>query len=343
MNETRDPDISRLYRDASAEVPPAALGRALSAAATAAAPADAPVAVSRAQRKWGAPLALAASVVLGLGIVLRVAVERPDMRPAAEEPAVASVPQMPATGKLEQQKAKAAADNAADSGSQTGGTSDPAKQRLPRDIREKAAETAAAPAAVEREEIAAMKRSAAPAVQPTRPEMAEPPVTPGKASGSADVAPARPAAAMAAPPEAFPAPAAAVPAPAATPAPAPLPPPSAKAAPMAAASAPEPARAARDVGAAVQGAAPSPPAAPAMAERRAAGVSADAARLRAEPGAVDLAQRLIAEEKTLLPADWIKRIIDMRRAGRAEEAEASLRRFAERYPGYTVPDAARGP
>ena len=110
---------------------------------------------------------------------------------------------------------------------------------------------------------------------------------------------------------------------------------------MASASAPEPARVARDVGAAVQGAAPA--AAPAMAERRGAGVSADSARLRAEPGAADLAQRMIAEEKTLVPADWIKRIIDMRRAGRAEEAEASLRRFVERYPGYTVPDAARGP
>ena len=110
---------------------------------------------------------------------------------------------------------------------------------------------------------------------------------------------------------------------------------------MASASAPEPARVARDVGAAVQGAAP--PAAPAMAERRAAGASADSARLRAEPGAVDLAQRMIAEEKTLVPADWIKRIIDMRRAGRADDAEASLRRFVERYPGYTVPDAARGP
>jgi hypothetical protein len=52
---------------------------------------------------------------------------------------------------------------------------------------------------------------------------------------------------------------------------------------------------------------------------------------------------MIAEERALLPADWIKRIIDLRRAGRAEEAEASLRRFVERYPGYTVPDAARGP
>jgi hypothetical protein len=186
---------------------------------------------------------------------------------------------------------------------------------------------AAAPAAVVREEIAAMKKSRAPAAQPTRPEMAEPPVTQGKVNGSADDAPARAAAAMAAPPAAFPAPPAVAPAPAA------------KAAPMASASAPEPARAAREVGAAVQSVAP----APAMAERRAAGASADAARSRAEPGAVDLAQRMIAEEKTLVPADWIKRIIDLRRAGRAEEAEASLRRFVECHPGYTVPDATRGP
>ena len=334
MNETRDPDISRLYRDASAEMPPAALGRSLSAAAAAAAQADAPVAVSRVRRKWGAPLALAASVVLGLGIVLRVAVERPDMRPAAEEPAVAGAPHMPVAPTLEQQKAKAASGNSADIGSQAAGTSEAAKQGLPRDTREKAAEVPAAPAAAERDEIAAMKKSRAPAAQPTRSEMAEPSATAGKASGSADVAPARPAAAMVAPPAAFPAPAAA----ASAPAPSPLP--AAKAAPMASAGAPEPARVARDVGAAVQGAAP---AAPAMAERRAAGASADAARSLAEPGVVDLAQRMIAEERALLPADWIKRIIDLRRAGRAEEAEASLRRFVERYPGYTVPDAARGP
>ena len=112
---------------------------------------------------------------------------------------------------------------------------------------------------------------------------------------------------------------------------------------MAAASAPEPARAARDMGAAVQGAAPAPLAAPAPVERRAAGAIADAARLRVEPGVGEAAQRIIAEEKTLQPADWIKRIIDMRRAGRAEEADASLRRFVERYPDYAVPDAARTP
>ena len=108
---------------------------------------------------------------------------------------------------------------------------------------------------------------------------------------------------------------------------------------MAAASAPEPARAARDMGAAVQGAAP----APAPVERRAAGATADAARLRVEPGVSEAAQRIIAEEKTLQPADWIRRIIDMRRAGRAEEADASLKRFVERHPGYSVPEAALPP
>lgn len=322
MSETRDPDISRLYREASAEVPPPALGRALSVAAAAAVRVEAPVEVPRARRKWGAPLALAASVVLGLGIVLRVAVERPDMRPAGQEPAVASAPQMPVTRLPEQSDAKAASGNSTDSVPQAGGTPEPAMQRVLRDSRAKAAEVAAATAPpVEREGIAAMKKSTAPATQPARPEMAGPPVTQGKASVSADVAPA-----------AAPAPALAV-----------APPPAAKAAPMAPADAPEPARAARDLGAAVQEAASAPAAAPAKAERRAAGVSADAARLRIEPGAGEAAQRIIAEEKTLLPADWIKRIIDMRRAGRTEDADASLRRFVERYPGHAVPDAARGP
>ena len=329
MNETRDPDLSRLYREASAEVPPLALGRALSAAAAAAAQLEAPVEMPRARRKWGAPLALAASVVLGLGIVLRVAVERPDMRPAAEEPAVASAPQPPARQKVEQQEAKAASENAADSGSQARDRSDAALQTLPRDAREKAAEVAAAPAVAEREQIAATKKSNTVAAKPAGPDMAEPPVAQGRASGLAEAAPAPPAAAMASP---------AAPGPAlAAPAPAPLP--AAKAAPMAAASAPEPARAARDMGAAVQGAAP----APAPVERRAAGATADAARLRVEPGVSEAAQRIIAEEKTLQPADWIRRIIDMRRAGRAEEADASLKRFVERHPGYSVPEAALPP
>ena len=54
-------------------------------------------------------------------------------------------------------------------------------------------------------------------------------------------------------------------------------------------------------------------------------------------------QKTIAEELALTPADWIRRIVELRRSGRHAEADASLRRFVERYPTFRVPDEARAP
>ena len=91
----------------------------------------------------------------------------------------------------------------------------------------------------------------------------------------------------------------------------------------------------------------SPEARAALATRRAEMVAAESARAHgesasAESGTAQAEQRMIAEERGLTEAEWIRRIIDLRRAGRIADADASLRRFVLRYPGYVVPEAARG-
>jgi hypothetical protein len=45
----------------------------------------------------------------------------------------------------------------------------------------------------------------------------------------------------------------------------------------------------------------------------------------------------------LLPERWIEEIRELRRRGRATEAEASLKAFRERYPDYALPDDLLAP
>ncbi len=161
MSEEHDRELSRHYRAASAELPPPALGRSLRAAAAQAVAAP----PASWQRKWGAPLAMAASVVLGLGMVLRVALERPDLQPAsAPVSAPATVPDPPV-----------AEVRPADSAALPSGVPAPGVA-----VRSQAASAAAAPPAgvppaPERQSpqqvaSAAMKRSPAPADQAFIPE-----------------------------------------------------------------------------------------------------------------------------------------------------------------------------
>ena len=49
------------------------------------------------------------------------------------------------------------------------------------------------------------------------------------------------------------------------------------------------------------------------------------------------------DESGLTPEQWLKRIIDLRRAGRHAQAEASLRRFTLRHPQHRIPEEARAP
>ncbi len=43
----------------------------------------------------------------------------------------------------------------------------------------------------------------------------------------------------------------------------------------------------------------------------------------------------------LIPEKWLERIVELRRAGRLDEAKASLAEFRKRYPDYRLPDALR--
>jgi len=327
MNDTRDPDISRLYRDASVEAPPAALGqslRAVAAAALAQPAAQSPTPgviagpARRAQRKRGAPLALAASVVLGLGVVLRVAVERPDMGPAVAEPAAApaAAPVVPPPSPSISAMGEA-----------------PAQPR-----QQPESEKREAPSADKfmkgGDWIVAQRKSVPPKAAA---EPAGQPGAGGVASVLADVAPkpAEPAKRVA--PETM---SSSVSGP--EPARATAPP----AAPAVAPPAPKGVRMQRDADTAAQRTSPEGRAAP--ADRKMAVVPAQGARARvdsasAESGAAQAEQRIIAEERGLTEAEWIRRIIDLRRAGRTVDADASLRRFMLRHPDYNVPGAARAP
>src|SRR5688500_17510668 len=41
------------------------------------------------------------------------------------------------------------------------------------------------------------------------------------------------------------------------------------------------------------------------------------------------------------PETWLERIAELRRQGREQEADDSLKQFRERYPGYSIPEETR--
>lgn len=374
MSHERDPELSRRYRAVSDQAPPAALDELIRAAAhSAATPAR-----SVWRRKWGAPLALAASVVLGLGVVLRVAVERPDLQPAIQAdaggdkvtsptatapvraapvaatptptPTESTVPPVldrnamqepaPRARKVERPAAplpegKTSARSETVTGGPLGAVRDLRVDQAAKrsDAGASAAPTPAAssPAAVSRlpdpppevEQRAA--RDARQVLPAAREPAAAPADTPAHAGAVASNAPeAKPAPAI--PPPA--APRAASPQPpsvsAVPPPPPPPPPATAPPAKPSIASVPLPDQAG-------------------LSERRAAPAMAAPAKALAPAEAVAGAntEAGIEAEARLPPEEWLKRIIALRRAGRQVEAEASLRRFLQRYPDHRVPDQAR--
>ena len=356
MNEDRD--IGSAYRAASIEPPPPGLDDAIRRAARAGMPFRA--------KPWHvrlrAPFAIAATFVLGLGIVLRIALEHPDLAPgpakvghpaAADERQTAAEPPAPPTASeqapiappvpgsgasaelpvpLSQERAKvlvppersAVADSALHKQEQSHSPGPP------RAVPERAGDGigAGAPAVTDTRNTVEPARDAATtdaagagrAAKSTRPE-----ASPRRETGPETVSPALPArsaadqmrsvesAPLAAPP----------------PAPAPLPVPR---------SAGESSR---------QQVAPAAPAAPAASRPAQSGSSEPA---RAASGMVGAAPRPQAEptktvpdvaEGALLPAQWMRHIVELRRAGREVEAEASLIRFVQRFPDYPIVPEAR--
>jgi hypothetical protein len=370
MNPREDDSLNRAYREASDDQPPSAIDAAIRAAAAAAVADAASKAPARSwQRRWGAPMAMAASVVLGLGVVLRVALERPDLRPQGDVAmAPAPVPAPPSSADAakpagvarnlpapevispqraqsveperratEEVMAKRAAVAAGDSRQQERKRDVPVGERQERMAR-------AGPEAA-RAELPPVAKAAPPAVAaaPMAAPMAAEPMPARAASGGAAVGATAPAPA----PAPGPAPVAALPErPAQARAAMPFPASPAAAAPPAKerqesmADAARGADARRDQVASapaadLRRAAPEVPAAPAANEAPRPGAYKSAAA----PAAIALP--VPADEATLTPEAWIRRIVEWRQAGRTAEADASLERFARRFPDYRVPPEAR--
>jgi hypothetical protein len=94
MSDAEDQRLIETYRAAGGELPPPALDRAILESARQAAAGSRqgaqPGALHRS--RWMRPLALAATVVLGLGIVIRVQMERPDLAPQAVRTQAGALP-----------------------------------------------------------------------------------------------------------------------------------------------------------------------------------------------------------------------------------------------------------
>lgn len=90
-----DPKLSRLYREASSEEPPAAVDAAILAAARKQAPRRAGArAPGRSWwRSWMAPASAVATLALGLSLALLIERERPDMVEDLSRPPAAAMPQ----------------------------------------------------------------------------------------------------------------------------------------------------------------------------------------------------------------------------------------------------------
>ena len=379
MSQKGDPELSRRYRAASDQAPPAALDALIRAAAhSAATPAR-----SVWRRKWGAPLALAASVVLGLGVVLRVAVERPDLQPAIQAdgggdkvtsptatapvstapvaatptptptPTESTVPPVldrnamqepaPRARKVERPAAPLPeGKTSARSETVTGGPLGAVRDlRVDQAAKRSDADASAAPTPAASSPAAVSRLPDPPPEVEQRAARDAQQVLPAAREPAAAPAdtPAHAGAVASNAPEAKPAPTS--PQPAAPRAAAPQPPSSVSAVPPPPPPPPPPPAAAAPAKPSIT-AAPMPDQAD-LSERRAAPVTAAPAKTLAPTETVAGAntEAGIDAEARLPPEEWLKRIIALRRGGRQVEAEASLRRFLLRYPDHRVPDQAR--
>jgi len=67
---------------------------------------------------------------------------------------------------------------------------------------------------------------------------------------------------------------------------------------------------------------------------------ASAPRAAAAPAA-SAAQGMLAKKSELSPEAWLARIAELRKQGRAKEADESLAEFRKRYPDYKIPETLR--
>jgi hypothetical protein len=109
MTEARDPKVSGAYRELAREEPPAALDRAISAAAREALGVrPAPLVAPAARRRWYVPLAAAAVLVLAVAITWHMQLEQPGLdgdgmpAQAPAKDAAASAPSPAASAPAEQ-------------------------------------------------------------------------------------------------------------------------------------------------------------------------------------------------------------------------------------------------
>ena len=97
--------------------------------------------------------------------------------------------------------------------------------------------------------------------------------------------------------------------------------------------------------AALQSATQAEASAPVAATAVAGSVQRDAAEegraraLAAAPPPPSAAAAAKLPEATLAPEAWLKRIAELRKAGREREAQESLAEFRKRYPDYKIPEA----
>lgn len=335
MSDSDDAALLARYRAASSETPPAAFGNTIRAAA--AKEGARPAAPRRGA--WRAPLALAASVVLGLGIVLRVAVERPELQSTAEAPAgapPAMTPASPAQVRDEPALEKRAATPADAAASAEKAAAKPAAPDANRQLRAPdvpARQAASVP-------LASPQAAAGPRPFPATTDNGEAARADGQARPEdlSAPAPSMRAAQSQAPGEPAGAGNAATPARAREAAPS-----------FGASSAGErheiPAAPSERVAAPAARAA-MPPAPPAASPAPLGELSAPARAKTMRPAKdreADAATAQETDESGLTPEQWLKRIIDLRRAGRHAQAEASLRRFTLRHPQHRIPEEARAP
>ena len=133
MGDPRDDEVSRRYRELPREEPPPALDAAILAAAREARPETRGARLAR----WAGPLSIAAVLLLGIGISLRMQTGEPGgdtpmpaseyAMPPSEAPAAASAPAPPPAQRLKREEA--AADSAPAAGPRSlAAPADPARE-----------------------------------------------------------------------------------------------------------------------------------------------------------------------------------------------------------------------
>ena len=299
-----DPGFDQLYRAASTEQPGAAADAAILALAHAAASETRAAAPVSRLRRWRTPLGLAASLVLAVGIVARVQVEQEAGTAPGSAPAPAS--SVPASAPASVPSSVPASAPAPAAVSKPAQASEPSSAPDSAQGRTRAPSVAPPSPAQsgEKPEASEKRKALADSVVTAEDSVRKESVTPARES--AESKRSQPLASAGAGGAA-----------------------NSASAPAAAAAA------SSDLSAAAPAPAPKPASAPAPAQSP---QPVPLARTAAPAGSTVLNEAI---EAALTPEQWLRRIIDARRGGRDDEADASLKRFIAQHPAQPVPPEAR--